>query len=152
MKNLFKIFLFPFLFTGIVCTQTACKKHCETTYYETIGFGYVYDKTNNRPLKGITIEMRSSYKYMWALTHNDSVVTDKDGYYQFRFMKNLGCSPITAYTLEVINYGQMIPESHSDWEIVYPFDHDYYISILPSDFEGKKAFPLDTIKFYKPNN
>jgi len=150
------------LLTGIICMLTACRKPEPTTYYKTIGIGYAYDVTNNRPLKGVIIRMRTNYEWMWASSLDDTLVTDNNGYYQVRFMEKIGydgtgyplyytVTPITGYSFDVIDFGPMILPPHSDWEVIWKYNY-YSCSILPSEFEGKNIFVLDTIKFIKVIN
>ena len=154
MKNFFNFFFLPFLLIGIIFTQTTCEKQSYPTYHKTVGTGYVYDETNNIPLKGVAIEMQSFYKSKWSLFggvlwHSDTVFSDNNGYFRVKFMDNLTEDiKIIHYSFNIADWG---PVSH-EWDYKY-FKYGLSgIPLYPSDFEGKTIFEFDTIKFYKPNN
>ena len=149
-KNKINLFLF-LLLIGIICLHTACKKDKYPTYYKTIGIGYAYDATNNRPLEGVSIEIQSHYEFMFPLYYCDTLVTDKNGAFRVRFMDQGEDSPmldppkILSYTFTITD------DSLPYWEILYPNTYRDYLSCTPSDFQGQGIFLLDTIKFYKTN-
>ena len=135
---------------------TACSKPDELIYYKTICEGYVYDATNNVPLKGVTIEMRNYFlsPAFGRLWHSDSVITNNNGYFQFRFLKSIGKEDyeIIFYDFNLADWGSsLIP--YSDWS---PCFFRYSLGdrehLYPSEFEGKNIFVLDTIKFIKVIN
>jgi hypothetical protein len=150
MKNLKKILpLIPILIIGIICMLTACEKPDKPTYYKTIGIGYVYDETNNRPLKGVGIVILSTYENPWQIfggvsSHRDTVFSDSNGYFKIRFMKSFTAdTEILYYTFDIADWGP-VP---SGWS--YKDGISSIIDIVPSAFEDKNTFSLDTLKFYK---
>jgi len=161
MKIIVKIpLVFQLLIIGIVCTQTACEKPDPDAiiYYKAIGKGYVFDATNNRPLANVTINIKEHYGQdksggYWS-SRIKTVVTDKNGYYQIRFMEKYRPSANSIY-FEVTQYAISVGEVEaklSEWKIVYPMGNKYSISVFPSSYLNEiDSLALDTIKFYKPN-
>ncbi len=162
MKNLLKIIILSFLYTGIVCTQTACEKPDPDAiiYYKAIGKGYVFDATNNRPLAGITIQINARYGKGMAFipgynpTDIETVITDENGYYQVRFREKTRPSSESIYS-EVNDFIIFIKDKASfthNWDIVYP-NGDNCISVWPLfELSERDFLTLDTIKFYKRNH
>jgi hypothetical protein len=149
MKNLKRNpLLFKLLIIGIICIITACVKPEKRTYYKTIGIGYVYNETNNKPLKGVSIEILNYFICPgWGcLWDSDTVVTDDNGYFQVRFMENLDPDlKIIGYNFTVADWG---PVSHDMYYRFFKYQRGSDM-LEPSDFEGETIFELDTIKFYK---
>jgi len=91
MKNL-KLFL---LATAAILFITACKKDDEgnkVTYYKTIGEGYVWDVTNNRPIKDAKITVTSVYgtELLFSVPKTtNTFTTNENGYYKIRFIKKV---------------------------------------------------------------
>jgi len=159
-----KITPHPILFlllTGIMCLLTACKKENEDIYYKTIGVGYVYDTTHNKPIRDITITILyySNYSTWFPISsRSETVTTNSLGCYKVRFMEKLWSENENKYSeirlcrIYVSGYS----ENYSNWRIDYPYieyPSGSGINIYPSHYnlheEGKLS--LDTIKFYKIN-
>lgn len=134
---------------------TACKKNQEgdwATYYKTVGEGYIYDATNNIPLKGASITVRSSFDnfMMYVPKTEETFYTDENGYYQIRFMKRAKDGKVLKYSFEV-GSGPMIPPPPPYWFRMNPSGTFPDIGMYPEDIKDKKNITFDTIKFYRDN-
>ena len=128
------------------------------TYYKTVGEGYVWDITNNKPIKGATITVESTYgSFLGAIYTKNTFTTDEKGYYKIRFIKKVydgplyGWCKVTAYWFEITDLGPMIPPPPPYWTRDYPSETFPDIAIYPSDIKDKKIITFDTVKYYQEN-
>lgn len=164
MKKIPLLFL-VLLLTAMMCLHVACKKANNPIYYETVGVGYVYDATNNRPLPGIIIAISyysSSSAWFPISNKTDFAVTDATGCYQVHFIEKMWSKNEGEYykirdcIISVEN-----AEKYASYEINYPYIFDSAdghtsgtgFHVYSRDYLNEiDILVLDTIKFYKINN
>jgi len=122
-------------------------------YYKAIGKGYVYDATNNRPLKGGSIEIQSvcGAGMSYYTYYYDTVVTNNNGYYEVRFMEKERPSINSVY-FEMSEFRIYVKDGKSrfpNWNIVYPSGSKSIRVWSLSELRERDFLSLDTIKFYK---
>ena len=147
---------------GILCmvvvglTAMSCEKDSKghtITRYKTVGEGYIWDATNNRPLKDATITVSSCFSHggWFAETPSkETFTTDANGYYQIRFIKKVKNEKVFQFLFEV-GSGPMLPPPPPYWVRCNPGGTFPDAAIYPKDIEGKKTITLDTIKYYLSN-
>lgn len=147
MKKTLPITLLLVMVLFLSCDKIYEKK----TYYKTIGEGYVYDGTNNIPLKGATVTIYSCFPdYGWfgPETAEETFTTDTNGYYQIRFIKRTHNEKVGKYLFGV-GRGPILDPTPPYWvrDVTgAPFpDHALY----PEDIKDKKVITFDTVKFYR---
>ena len=96
------IILTTLMTSAIILLSVSCQKDengNRVTYYKTIGEGYVWDETNNKPFKDVIITVTSPYgTSSWAIPRiEETFTTDENGYYQIRFPKRVNNKKVTLY-------------------------------------------------------
>ena len=159
MKNIRTILLTTTV--AVLLTTASCEKDengNRITYYKTIGEGYIYERDNNKPLKGVKITVISSTSIITSggtmLLGNccphtqETFTTDENGYYKIRFAKRIGNRKVETYRVE-LNPIPPLPSPPPFWyrEANTPLrsSHDY---MYVGDIKGKKIIIFDTVKYY----
>ena len=136
----------------------SCEKIYEhKTYYDVIGAGYIYDGTNNVPLKGASITVYSGFsggELIGTPTAEETYYTNANGYYEIRFIKRTHNDKVAKYTFRVDYSSPSPPPPYWYKEIQdgkFP-----YISFSDADIKqmqkkGKNLL-FDTIKYYQDYN
>jgi hypothetical protein len=123
------------------------------SYYKTTGEGYLFDGTNNKPLKGVKIMVVSLFHEgsdCWFPPCGTSEIftTDENGYYQIRFAKRLKNSKIGCYRLNILA-APSLPFLYYYSSTNEPLFHQEYF--YPEDIKDKTTITFDTIKYYRTN-
>ena len=167
MKKI-KIILFS---TVVILFSIACQKDNNgnrITYYKTIGEGYIVERDNNKPIKGVKIivsyctNVTSCYEGISftgeALDRVEEIfTTDENGYYKFRFAKRVNAYKVERYRFH-FDCSSALPPSLSPHIAWYsetssgrePFS-DTNGFVYLSDIKDKKNITFDTIKYYQAN-
>ena len=93
----------------ILLLCTSCEKNQEgdwATYYKTIGEGYIWDGTNDKPLTGAPIIVTTVFEGGWRIFEHvphtkETFTTDENGFYQIRFMKRGQNKKVEHYSFKV---------------------------------------------------
>ena len=137
------------LLVGILFVAYGCQKDDQgnrVTYYKTIGEGYIYDGTNNKPLKGAKITVTSVYNGIEGPFYTPKTIntftTDENGYYQFRFIKRVGIYKVVTYWFKITDLGSMM----SPWIGCSPSEV-FPEKMCVEDIKDKKTITFDTAKY-----
>ena len=148
--------------------SSSCEKDDQgnrVTYYKTVGEGYIVERDNNKPIKGIKITVISrtcsfTGNDTWGLDWcsrpytQETFTTDENGYYQLRFAKRVGIYKVENYRFELNHYPALsyppLPALFWYWETsqgntLFPGS---FVYMYPSEIKDKKVIMFDTIKYY----
>ena len=144
------LLILPLLFTF-------CGKEDGKTYYKIKGEGYIFDATNNKPIEGATITVRTSVEretYLFSFgpvrPEDETFVTDANGYYQIRFIKKYNNRKATQYNFAENHCPNLpiSPDPGTLWVITgngFP-----YITLRAEEVENaKQTIVFDTVKYYQ---
>jgi hypothetical protein len=101
----------------ILLLCVSCEKNQEgnwSTYYKTVGEGYIWDATNNRPLEGASITVNSCFSGSdWYVpVVKETFYTDENGYYRIRFVKRARDGKVLLYGFDISHAGATPPPPH----------------------------------------
>ncbi|MDR2979762.1 MAG: pollen Ole e 1 allergen/extensin family protein [Bacteroidales bacterium] len=137
------------LMASILLCASCDKDNARRTYYKTIGEGYIYDGTNNKPLEGATITVISAYgsEMLWHVpTVEETFTTDKNGYFKVKFVKRVGGDKVTKYTFSPSMNLDNSPPPY--WIRTNPGGTFPDIGIYPEDIKDTRIITFDTIKYF----
>ena len=151
MKSITQILL---IILGFLFISTSCDRDDKgywISYYKTIGEGYIYDGTNNKPLKGAKIIVKTVFKgsnggWFSTETYSEAFTTDVNGYYKINFLKRGNNDKAVKYyfNIDVVN---CLPPQPPYWirssSISFP---DTTVNAI--DLKGKNVIFFDTVKYY----
>jgi hypothetical protein len=142
------LLILPLLFTF-------CGREDGKTYYKIKGEGYIFDSTNNKPIEGATITVRTGVKGGGGLfgiygPEDETFVTDANGYYQIRFIKKYKNRIITHYNFAV-SHGPNLPISPDSDTLWFIAGNGFpYITLRAEEVKNaKQTFVFDTVKYYQ---
>ena len=146
--------------SAIILTSLSCEKDDQgqrVTYYKTVGEGYIYERDNNKPIKGMKITVTSNTgisEWVSSPWTKETFTTDENGYYQIRFAKRVSGDKVKRYTIRVGHGGQLPtppPPYHywywetSSYNLPFTTPNGY---MYPTDIKDKKIITFDAIKYY----
>lgn len=138
----------------VILVCVSCGKDDEgnwVTYYKTIGEGYIYDITNDKPLSDVIITVRTYFKNPWwfnASNVEEKFTTDVNGYYQLRFLKRFSNDKADRYyfTVELPDTYWVVRQTSNGKSLLYDeLDADYVKNNKLITFDTLKLKPLDTM-------
>jgi len=151
MKTITQILLVIF---GFLFIATSCERDDNgywISYYKTIGEGYIYDGTNNKPLKGAKITVKTVFKgsnggWFSTKTYSETFVTDANGYYKVNFRKRGNNDKAVRYFF-VVDVVNCLPKQPPYWN--RSFCNQFPdITVYAADLKGKSIIAFDTVKYY----